>query len=323
MQTNGRRRAHRLQLRRGQHPGRPGQAAGPALHPAGQPRSEGGARRRCSAKAKRPVRARQARGIGQTQDQHLHRGRLPRRRRLHRHGQRAVRRRPRTLAGARTASPTTRPPATSSARWASPPRAWRWSTSYAAAAKNGCAVKDRRFVGLATDGTEGYEASCQDGKGYIYKVSRRRRSPRPGLRQGAGSAAARSPTPAQATDRAGRPLHQARQERRLELRRSSKYAVFPAARRRRGGRAGLRRRQRRHRHVPGHRQGRGAGLRPRPGRRLQVQRWARPTTRRLTADLRKFDKKDCMVSNARPAAEDGQGHDPAWKWPAPTACRAT
>jgi hypothetical protein len=37
--------------------------------------------------------------------------------------------------------------------------------------KTGCAVKDRRFVGLFTDGTEGYEVSCNDGKGYIYKVN--------------------------------------------------------------------------------------------------------------------------------------------------------
>jgi hypothetical protein len=38
-------------------------------------------------------------------------------------------------------------------------------------ANNGCAVKDRRFVGLFTDGTEGYEVACNDGKGYIYKVN--------------------------------------------------------------------------------------------------------------------------------------------------------
>lgn len=42
---------------------------------------------------------------------------------------------------------------------------------YAAAANNGCVVKDRRFVGTAQDGADYYEASCQDGKGYIYKVA--------------------------------------------------------------------------------------------------------------------------------------------------------
>jgi hypothetical protein len=38
-------------------------------------------------------------------------------------------------------------------------------------ANNGCVVKDRRFVGLFTDGTEGFEVSCEGGKGYIFKVS--------------------------------------------------------------------------------------------------------------------------------------------------------
>jgi hypothetical protein len=42
---------------------------------------------------------------------------------------------------------------------------------YIAAANNGCAVKDKRFVGIAKDNSTFYEASCQDGKGYIYKVS--------------------------------------------------------------------------------------------------------------------------------------------------------
>jgi hypothetical protein len=42
---------------------------------------------------------------------------------------------------------------------------------YNEAAKTGCAVKERRFVGLFTDGTEGYEVACSDGKGYIYKVN--------------------------------------------------------------------------------------------------------------------------------------------------------
>ncbi|MFL5297374.1 MAG: hypothetical protein ACJ798_13415 [Phenylobacterium sp.] len=43
--------------------------------------------------------------------------------------------------------------------------------NYAKLANNGCTVKDKRFVGLFTDGTEGYEVSCADGKGYIYKVN--------------------------------------------------------------------------------------------------------------------------------------------------------
>ncbi|HZZ34394.1 MAG TPA: hypothetical protein VFE03_01620 [Caulobacteraceae bacterium] len=42
---------------------------------------------------------------------------------------------------------------------------------YAAAANNGCTVKDRRFVGMSKDNHSFFEASCQDGKGYIYKVA--------------------------------------------------------------------------------------------------------------------------------------------------------
>ncbi|RAK54210.1 hypothetical protein DJ017_06580 [Phenylobacterium soli] len=43
--------------------------------------------------------------------------------------------------------------------------------SLATAANNGCVVKDRRFVATAKDGADYYEASCQDGKGYIYKAN--------------------------------------------------------------------------------------------------------------------------------------------------------
>jgi hypothetical protein len=43
---------------------------------------------------------------------------------------------------------------------------------YAAAANNGCAVKDRRYIGMSQGGSSYYEASCQDGKGYIYKVDK-------------------------------------------------------------------------------------------------------------------------------------------------------
>ena len=41
----------------------------------------------------------------------------------------------------------------------------------AQAANNGCVVKDRRFVGSAKDGSDYFEASCQDGKGYIFKAT--------------------------------------------------------------------------------------------------------------------------------------------------------
>ena len=43
--------------------------------------------------------------------------------------------------------------------------------SLIATAANGCVVKDRRFVGSAKGGGDFYEAACQDGKGYMYKVA--------------------------------------------------------------------------------------------------------------------------------------------------------
>jgi hypothetical protein len=38
-------------------------------------------------------------------------------------------------------------------------------------ANAGCTVKDRRYIGVLTDGTEGYEFACSDGKGFIAKVN--------------------------------------------------------------------------------------------------------------------------------------------------------
>jgi hypothetical protein len=43
---------------------------------------------------------------------------------------------------------------------------------YVQAANNGCVIKDRRFVGSSADGADFFESSCQDGKGYMYKVAR-------------------------------------------------------------------------------------------------------------------------------------------------------
>jgi hypothetical protein len=42
--------------------------------------------------------------------------------------------------------------------------------TFAKAATASCVVKDRRFVGSSKDGSNFYEAACQDGKGYIYKI---------------------------------------------------------------------------------------------------------------------------------------------------------
>jgi hypothetical protein len=41
---------------------------------------------------------------------------------------------------------------------------------YVADAKNGCVVKDRRYIGATKDESNFFETSCADGKGYIYKV---------------------------------------------------------------------------------------------------------------------------------------------------------
>jgi hypothetical protein len=38
--------------------------------------------------------------------------------------------------------------------------------------KNGCAVKDRRYAGMSQAGAMFYETSCNDGKGYLYKVEK-------------------------------------------------------------------------------------------------------------------------------------------------------
>jgi len=43
---------------------------------------------------------------------------------------------------------------------------------YVAAANNGCAIKDRRYVGATKEGADFFETSCNDGKGYIYKVEK-------------------------------------------------------------------------------------------------------------------------------------------------------
>jgi hypothetical protein len=42
---------------------------------------------------------------------------------------------------------------------------------YNTEAKTNCSIKDRRFVGASTDGANFFEVSCQDGKGYIYKIA--------------------------------------------------------------------------------------------------------------------------------------------------------
>lgn len=42
---------------------------------------------------------------------------------------------------------------------------------YNTEAKNGCVIKDRRYIGASQDSSTFFEVSCTDGKGYIYKTS--------------------------------------------------------------------------------------------------------------------------------------------------------
>jgi len=42
--------------------------------------------------------------------------------------------------------------------------------TYAKQGAPGCAIKDKRYVGTFTDGTEGFEVACSDGKGLIFKI---------------------------------------------------------------------------------------------------------------------------------------------------------
>jgi len=42
---------------------------------------------------------------------------------------------------------------------------------YAADGKTNCQIKDRRYIGATKDGSNFFEASCVDGKGYIFKVA--------------------------------------------------------------------------------------------------------------------------------------------------------
>ncbi len=44
--------------------------------------------------------------------------------------------------------------------------------TYVKAANNGCAIKDKRYVGLSQAGSAFFEAACQDGKGYMLKVDK-------------------------------------------------------------------------------------------------------------------------------------------------------
>ncbi|MDB5453869.1 MAG: hypothetical protein JWO33_2447 [Caulobacteraceae bacterium] len=180
---------------------------------------------------------------------------------------------------------------------------------YAAEAKNGCTVKDRRYIGASTDGSNFFEASCQDGKGYIFKV-------------GANGAVATTYECAKAqgilggcqlTDSRQAATEQAALYTRLAKASGStcdvdKYAVFPA----KGSDDVV---------ELVCKSGEGAlGIFPASGKgqvmdcgHALVAGYKCSLTKgdsgnaALTADLRKFDQKTCVVSNSRLAAKTTKG----------------
>lgn len=166
--------------------------------------------------------------------------------------------------------------------------------NFAKLANNGCTVKDRRFVGVFTDGTEGYEVACADGKGYIYKVD---------TKGAIASTLDCAKTPGGTctlTDTRAATAEQAGLYTRLAKASGSscqvtRYAVFPAA----GDKEIVEL-------VCG--DGAGAiGMFPATGKGVVMDcghallagykcTLGKPDYAGLTADLRKFDKKDCTVS---------------------------
>lgn len=160
---------------------------------------------------------------------------------------------------------------------------------------NKCVVKDRRYIGLLTDNTEGYEFACADGKGYIYKIN-------------AAGAVAETLDCAKVasgnctlTDTRAATAEQAGLYTRLAKNAGSncqvsKYAIFPAA----GDKEVVEM-------VCG--DGNGAiGLFPATGKGMVLDcghalvagykcSLGKVDYAGLTADLRKFDKKECTVSS--------------------------
>lgn len=180
---------------------------------------------------------------------------------------------------------------------------------YAADAKNGCVVKDRRFVGAAKDGANFFESACQDGKGYIYKIDGRG-----ALAQTWDCAKAQGILGGcELTDAREAETAQAELYTRLAKAAGStcvvdKYAVFPAQGSDdvvelvcKDGTGGV-----------GVFKGGGKGSVLNCGHALAAGykcglNKAGSGNAELTADLRKFDQKTCTVSGSRLAAKTAKG----------------
>lgn len=178
---------------------------------------------------------------------------------------------------------------------------------YAQAANNACVVNERRYVGATQDGAEFYEASCQDGKGYIYKVSKGALAQTWNCGQAQGILGGCTLTDArQAT------AEQASLYTRLAKNAGSncevdRYALFPM----RGQEEVV--------ELACKDGSGGIGVFPATGKgqvldcgRALAAGYKCSLTKdtgyaRLTEDLRKFDQKTCVVSNARPAAKTQKG----------------
>ncbi|HEY8004181.1 MAG TPA: hypothetical protein VIE16_08135 [Phenylobacterium sp.] len=176
--------------------------------------------------------------------------------------------------------------------------------NYAKAANNGCAVKDKRFVGLFTDGTEGYEVSCQDGKGYIYKVSQGAVKETLDCAKVPGGTCTLTDTRAATAEQAG--LYTKLAKNAGSSCTVSRYAIFPAK---------------------GNDEvvelvcadGNGAiGMFPATGKGKVLDcghaliagykcTLGKADYAGLTADLRKFDKKDCTVSSVGQPLKSADG----------------
>lgn len=181
--------------------------------------------------------------------------------------------------------------------------------AYAKAANNGCVVKDRRFVGMAKDGNTYYEASCQDGKGYIYKVDTKGTVAQTfGCAQALGILGGCTLTDAREAATAQAALYT-----RLAKAAGSncdvdKYAVFPAPPQTdvvelvcKDGTGGV-----------GVFKAAGKSMVYNCGHALVAGYKCglnKPESAygALTADLRKFDQKTCVVSNSRLASKTAKG----------------
>ncbi|HEY8574201.1 hypothetical protein [Phenylobacterium sp.] len=180
--------------------------------------------------------------------------------------------------------------------------------AYAQAAANGCVVMDRRFIGTAKDNANYYEASCQDGKGYVYKVT------------GAGklesalecAKAVHVLGGCQLTDARQAQNEQAGLYSRLAKNAGStcevdKYALFPV----RGNEEVVELLCKDGKSVLGMFPATGKGQVLDCGRALvagyKCGLGGKIDYASLTADLRKFDQKTCEVSNSRLAAKTAKG----------------